>query len=197
MAPVIAIYLLWLVWFLAWIGASRWLSPPTKWSRFVKGIWYEILYRTLVVLGALMLFGFSPVPRYDMIYRFWPTLTGFMGWLMFVLSLTGFGFAWWARIHLGRLWLGRAHRHDANIIETGPYAFARHPVYSGIIVATFATAVMFGTPWTLVGAIVMAAGLVLKAWLEERILRGELGEATYDAYAKRVPMLVPFMRWPG
>ncbi|ESX17307.1 hypothetical protein NKI32_17915 [Mesorhizobium sp. M0761] len=40
--------------------------------------------------------------------------------------------------------------------------------------------------------LIASIGIVMKARLEERFLRGELGNA-YDDYARRVPMLVPFM----
>ena len=38
----------------------------------------------------------------------------------------------------------------------------------------------------------MTLGWVLKAKMEERFLRDQLGADAYDAYARRVPMLAPF-----
>jgi protein-S-isoprenylcysteine O-methyltransferase Ste14 len=38
----------------------------------------------------------------------------------------------------------------------------------------------------------MTLGFWIKARLEERFLRAELGAKDYDAYRRRVPMLVPF-----
>jgi protein-S-isoprenylcysteine O-methyltransferase Ste14 len=38
-------------------------------------------------------------------------------------------------------------------------------------------------------------GIWLKARLEERFLRQELGAAAYDDYSRRVPMLVPFVKF--
>jgi protein-S-isoprenylcysteine O-methyltransferase Ste14 len=43
-----------------------------------------------------------------------------------------------------------------------------------------------------IGAVVIAIGLWMKARLEEGWLGAELGAAAYDAYRRRVPMLVPF-----
>jgi protein-S-isoprenylcysteine O-methyltransferase Ste14 len=40
----------------------------------------------------------------------------------------------------------------------------------------------------------MALDFYAKARLEERFLREELGPEAYDAYAKRVPMLVPRLK---
>ncbi len=45
-----------------------------------------------------------------------------------------------------------------------------------------------------IGGLIMQAGIVTKARLEEAWLRRQLGEGAYDAYAKRVSMLVPFAR---
>ena len=39
----------------------------------------------------------------------------------------------------------------------------------------------------------MTLGWYVKARLEERFLRDELGAEAYGAYAQRVPMLLPFM----
>jgi len=38
----------------------------------------------------------------------------------------------------------------------------------------------------------MTLGWYIKARLEERFLRDELGAEAYAAYSRRVPMLVPF-----
>jgi len=35
---------------------------------------------------------------------------------------------------------------------------------------------------------------VVKARIEERFLREQLGREAYDAYARRVPMLVPLLK---
>ena len=80
------------------------------------------------------------------------------------------------------------------MIDTGPYAIVRHPIYTGIILAAFATAAIKGTVFALAGAAIMTLGFWIKARLEERFLRQELGAAGYDAYSRRVPMLVPFGR---
>ena len=54
---------------------------------------------------------------------------------------------------------------------------------------------MSGTWPALAGATLLTLGWYVKARLEERFLRAQLGATAYDAYARRVPMLVPFWRW--
>ena len=70
----------------------------------------------------------------------------------------------------------------------------RHPIYTGITLATIATAPMRGTIAAWFGVVVMTLGWYVKARLEERFLREQLGAEAYNAYAARVPMLVPFLR---
>jgi len=115
------------------------------------------------------------------------------GWAMVALAIAGFLFMWWARIVLGRLWSsGVAVKEEHRVIDSGPYGLVRHPIYTGIIVAGFATAALRGTALSFLGAAVMTMSWYIKAKMEEGFLREQLGAAAYDAYARRVPMLMPF-----
>jgi protein-S-isoprenylcysteine O-methyltransferase Ste14 len=87
-------------------------------------------------------------------------------------------------------WITKKECH--HIVDTGPYGIVRHPIYTGLIASAFATALMKGTILALLGATVMTLGFWIKARLEERFLREQLGLATYDDYRRRVPMLMPF-----
>ena len=115
---------------------------------------------------------------------------------LIVVTLLGLLLTWLARIHLGRLWssaITRKERH--RIVDTGPYAFMRHPIYAGIITAVLATAAVEATVTALVGATLIFSGLWLKARAEGRFLMVELGRDNYKSYCRRVPMLIPFL-WP-
>ena len=120
-----------------------------------------------------------------------------LNWIMVALTLGGLLFTWWARIHLGRLWsdliVKKAGHH---VVDTGPYRLVRHPIYAGLIVAAFATAIGKGTLVAVVGAAILMVAFYTKARREERFLRAELGEGAYDGYAEKTPMLVPFVRIP-
>ena len=67
----------------------------------------------------------------------------------------------------------------------------RHPIYTGIILASVATAAMRGTALAWLGEWAMTTGWVIKARLEEEFLREQLGADVYGEYARRVPMLAP------
>jgi protein-S-isoprenylcysteine O-methyltransferase Ste14 len=115
------------------------------------------------------------------------------GTLLAFLTLPGFGFAWWARVHLGKLWSGSVARKAGHqVVDTGPYAIVRHPIYTGLIAATLVSAVAVGTIVSMLGLGAMILGFWLKARLEERFLVEQLGPQAYDRYCRSVPMLVPF-----
>ena len=70
----------------------------------------------------------------------------------------------------------------------------RHPIYTGLLCALAATVCVDATAETLAGVTILAAGIYIKARTEETFLRDQLGAEAYDAYARRVPMLLPFRR---
>ena len=115
-----------------------------------------------------------------------------VGWALAGLTVLGFLFCWWARLSLGSLWSGNiTAKADHRIVDTGPYALVRHPIYTGMITAAAGMAVLNGSLLNIVGVALVIVGFTIKARIEERFLRTELGAEAYDAYAKRVGMLIP------
>jgi len=180
---------LWTVWWLSWLAAAAWRDraasrPPLR---------EQLGYRLLAMAGVVLLFGPYRHEFHSEIVL-WRTPAA-VEWALVLVALAGFAFTWWARIHLGRLWSSSVGRKaDHHVVDTGPYAIVRHPIYTGITLASIATAAQRGTAAGWVGAIVMTLGWYVKARLEERFLRQQLGAEAYGAYARRVPMLVPFLR---
>jgi len=151
----------------------------------------QILYRVLAIAGVLFLFD-RIVPALDVRLWHWPPIAQ---WGLVVVSCVGFAFTWWARIHLGKLWSSNVGRKaDHHIVDTGPYGIVRHPIYTGIIIASASTALLRMTVGAWIGMTLMTCGWYVKARLEERFLREQLGPENYDSYARRVPMLIPFIR---
>jgi protein-S-isoprenylcysteine O-methyltransferase Ste14 len=187
--PVTVLVGLWVAWWLSWLAAAVWSDRPV--SRPPRR--QEIPYRACVVIGVVLLSGlFRHDFRSEVIL--WQTPQA-VSWTMVALAVCGFAFTWWARLHLGRLWSSNVTRKsDHRVVDSGPYAIVRHPIYTGITLATVATAVLRGTATGWAGAGLMTLGWIIKARLEEGFLREELGAEAYDTYARRVPMLVPFLR---
>jgi protein-S-isoprenylcysteine O-methyltransferase Ste14 len=116
-----------------------------------------------------------------------------VGWALCAATVASFAFAWWARLYLGPLWSGSITRKEGHrVVDTGPYRLVRHPIYTGVIAASFVLAIELGAPVGFLGAAVMTLGWWMKAQQEERFLGQELG-AAYDDYRRRTPMLAPFL----
>jgi protein-S-isoprenylcysteine O-methyltransferase Ste14 len=187
MRPEQALIGLWVLWMLSWVVAAVWTNrterrPPVR---------AEAGYRAIQTGGALLLFLPSHLLRAP---RLWSVdLIG--AWLCVALVALGMTIAWWARLHLGRLWSGHITRKaDHKIVDTGPYALVRHPIYTGLLLGLAATAVLEGTVSALLGCVLFWLGFYLKARIEERWLAQELGADAYADYQRRVPMQVP-LRW--
>ena len=179
MQPLAAIGLTWFAWVVSWALAAVWVNRTVGKAPGRA----EVQSRLTVAAGAALLF-------WD--YKDSPGIAETVGWLLLGVVIAGLAFAWWARVHLGRLWSGRVTRKEGHrVVDTGPYALVRHPIYTGVILSALATGIAETRILALLGAVVIAIGFSLRARLEERFLAAELGPA-YEAYAKRVPMLIPF-----
>jgi protein-S-isoprenylcysteine O-methyltransferase Ste14 len=194
--PERAVNVAWLVWLVSWWAAAAWRRPAVGRAHPAG----EILHLSITLLGFAMVFTTPTAARWASttagtgevgLLRLWRA-TGVGGWALFGLAVAGFAFCWWARLHLGALWSGSiTRRADHRIIQSGPYGLVRHPIYTGLILAAAATAALRATAISLAGVALVVLGLWIKARLEERFLRAELGAADYDSYARRVPMLFP------
>lgn len=177
----------WSVWLLSWMIAAFWTAKTSARSSLRE----QLPDRLVTGVGIVMLFWAFTAPMV-----FAPVAA--LGWLLVGFVIAGFGFAWWARLHLGAMWSGSVVRKRLHrIIDTGPYALVRHPIYTGLIASVFATAAANGRLVAFAGACLFALGLWMKARLEERFLIAGLGEGEYGAYRARVPMLIPFTKGWG
>jgi protein-S-isoprenylcysteine O-methyltransferase Ste14 len=179
--------LIWIGWFLSWMTASFWSGRTEK--RAAR--WETWIYRAVIFIGAVLMIPWTAQVIGDK--RIWEVSTNVACALIVVMSL-GLLLTWLARIHLGRLWSSAITRKEKHrVVDTGPYAFVRHPIYLGIITALVTTAAIEATLAALVGATLICSGLWLKARAEERFLMVELGPDDYRSYCRRVPMLIPFL----
>jgi protein-S-isoprenylcysteine O-methyltransferase Ste14 len=178
---------LWFGWLVSWLLVSAWSARTIKRAPFLL----QLPYRVITLAGGVLLFARWGDAAGEP--RLWAVAAS-GAWIAIALVACGFAFAWWARLHLGRLWSGTVTQKEGHrIVEKGPYAIVRHPIYTGLLLSALATAALVGTARALVGVALMTVGFWLKARLEERFLRADLG-AAYDDYRRRVPMLVPLVR---
>jgi protein-S-isoprenylcysteine O-methyltransferase Ste14 len=176
MRPSLLFALIWLGWLISWMVAALWSNRTEK--RLVAS---EILvYRILIVAGAIL--SLPLTARHVGAGRIWHV--GYTGaYLLAGVTLAGILFAWWARIHLGRLWSSAVTRkQNHHVVDSGPYGLVRHPIYTGLLASALATTIAQATPTALGGWILVALGVWIKARAEERFLAAELEPNAYASY---------------
>lgn len=185
MLDLVVFRLGWLLMLLSWMAAAMTAKRIEKRDSGNEGRGA----RGCIVLGFFTLM--SPRGMWPDAARLWqvpaPAHTALLA-----LLLAGFAFSWWARLHLGRYWSGAiAMKADHKLIDTGPYALVRHPMYFGGMMSGLATAAARGDVPGVLGFAVMVAGFIGKARVEERFLSAELGRLDYAGYQRRVRMILP------
>jgi protein-S-isoprenylcysteine O-methyltransferase Ste14 len=113
-------------------------------------------------------------------------------WLGVVLIVVGVAFSLWAIVTLGRHYdLVLEVHQDHELVRAGPYSLVRHPVYTGLGIHFAGACLATGNLLLIAGTLLVSfPAFYIRARAEERLLRDWFG-ADYEAYARRVPMLVP------
>jgi protein-S-isoprenylcysteine O-methyltransferase Ste14 len=169
MRPGLAIVILWFGWAVSWLVAMAWQAKTAT----SAGLRAELPSRLVLVVGSALLV--VRAHGYVGPLRLW-SVTWIEAWVCVGVIAVGFAFSWWARIHLGPLWSGQVTtKTDHRVIDTGPYGIVRHPIYTGILLAIYGTVAAKGTVLGLAGGLLVTIGLWMKARLEERWLRQEIG----------------------
>ncbi|KAG1745841.1 uncharacterized protein EDB91DRAFT_126497 [Suillus paluster] len=97
--------------------------------------------------------------------------------------------------HLGNQWHAIGRREKPKVVQTGPYAVVRHPLYTEMLIQDVLFAVMFWSYAPLVGLGITAAAFAVKMPIEEElIMKDSAVAAEYRAYMQRVPArIIPFL----
>lgn len=115
-------------------------------------------------------------------------------WLQFLaISITaaGIGFAIWARAYLGGNWSSSVTvKVGHQLIRTGPYRWVRHPIYSGLILGLFGTALAQRKIAGLVSVILFYIGFKIKSRIEERAMTTTFG-VEYQEYTRSTGAIFP------
>ena len=113
------------------------------------------------------------------------------------LLAAGLLFTVWARVHLGRNWSGTVTLKEGHeLVRTGPYAYVRHPIYTGLIVALLGSAIACGEPRALIGLALVVLSFVHKLRIEEHFMQ-QVFPGQYERYRATVPALIPFAPTAG
>jgi protein-S-isoprenylcysteine O-methyltransferase Ste14 len=175
----------WLTLFGYWIVSSFNVKRTVR----REPIRFRLLYTAPGILGAIFLIRHRSESSL-LAHQIWPqTFVSF--WLGVVVMALGLAFAIWARATIGRNWSGTVTMKESHeLVQTGPYALMRHPIYTGILLMVLGTAIAIGQWRALLAVLLVLISFRIKLQLEEKYMVELFGPA-YVAYRQRVAMLIP------
>ena len=181
------IFGLWLAWVLYWVvsafGVKTTRRRESRASRLSHVLPLAVGV-TLIAWPHLHQVGWLSRPLLP------PSAWRFGGAL--ALTAAGLAFTVWARLHIGRNWSGTVTLKEGHeLIRSGPYAWVRHPIYTGLLVALLGGAVACGEWRALIGLALVAGAFVRKLRIEEHFMRESFPDE-YPRYCAQVPALIPF-----
>jgi protein-S-isoprenylcysteine O-methyltransferase Ste14 len=147
---------------------------------------YWVLVQGILILGfaVLPIRHLGPIPQPPVVYGVWAiaAILGFVGITLFTQGL----------VDLGQNLTPLPHpRQDGKLIQTGVYAWVRHPVYGGVIFVAIAWAFYQWSLWHAIGAIGLFIFLDAKARQEETWLTQK--HPDYESYRQQVKKLIPWV----
>jgi protein-S-isoprenylcysteine O-methyltransferase Ste14 len=159
-------------------------TTRSPWWRGARGEWWVAAQGALLIL---VLFGPRTLPG-------WPAfpLPGGSRILGVALLALGGALALAAMLRLGPGLTPLPYpREGGALVETGPYALVRHPIYGGVLIACIGWG-FFVRGWLTLGyALLVLLFLDLKSRREEKWLAEKF--PGYPAYQRRVRKLIPFI----
>lgn len=112
-------------------------------------------------------------------------------WLVLPAAVFAGGIALrlWAVRTLGRCYSHRVVRQpEHGVVNTGPYAWVRHPAYAGMLAAHVGFVAFFRNGYSVAGLVLLAAAIAVRIRVEDRMLATVPG---YPEYAAGRAGLVP------
>lgn len=185
-----ALRICWLAFIAYWLWSARRVKAPKHAESLARRFfahWLPLIVAVLL-LGPGGWFGHSWwreqfVPHTTLVYS-----------IGLALCVAGVALAIWARTILGANWSAQVQiKQGHELIERGPYALVRHPIYTGLILLFAGNAVMVGDWRGVIAVAIVTVSFWRKYLLEEKLLSQEFG-ATYADYRRRTYPLFPFLR---
>jgi protein-S-isoprenylcysteine O-methyltransferase Ste14 len=173
-----AFYVLWLIWALR-----------TKPTRSREGLASRLSHRLPIIVAYVLMF----IPY---------TAKGWLGFPIFprelsvqllsvVTTAVGLLFAVWARLYLGGNWSSAVTvKVGHELVRTGPYRWVRHPIYSGLVLATLGTAIANREVRGVIALVLAFIGFTIKSRVEERAMTSTFG-AQYQDYSQSTGGILP------
>src|SRR5271165_6553031 len=142
----------WILWLLAGFTSKRTVQRQASGSL--------ALHVGLMFTGMLLIFNFWNFFTHGLLITRLVPETPFWVWFGAVLAVAGILICFWARAILGTNWSGTVTiKQNHELIRRGPYAFVRHPIYTGLLTGMLGTATIYGLARCFVGVFICTIAL--------------------------------------
>ena len=133
-------------------------------------------FAALVAFASLDVWQLHLLPSPPLVVRCAGLLVFAAGWWVAHLALRENAFALTVVRH--------QEERDHYVVDTGPYAIVRHPMYAGVLIVMVGVGLWLGSLAGALATFVPAFIFALRIGVEERVLREAL--PAYSVYAQRV-----------
>ena len=184
------IIIAWTIFFAFWI----WKWRESKATRRHHNRAAYAAYMVPTILGVFLIeFGWrKAAPATPLGIGLWrPSL--FSQWGALAIVYAGLAIALSARVALAANWSAQVVVKEGHELTTsGPYAWVRHPIYTGMLLMFLGSALAVGTGAAFLGLALVTVGFIIKLRQEEALMRDQFAGAYLD-YERRVKRLIPFI----
>lgn len=183
------IFLCWAILFVVMVMLAFSGKRTVETDRWWRWSWWALA----IFIALILLFEYfirSPVSPNDV--TLWPHIM-IVDIVAGIVVFIGLAIALWGRITLGRNWsMLPSFKEHHELIESGPYAYVRHPMYTGLLLMFLGTVIWYGMLAGLIIFIFSFLGTWFKLSQEQKMLTKHFGDS-YLAYKRRVKALIPFI----
>ncbi len=177
------------------VGTAWWIriDPDFLERRLNVGPKAEKVQAEKILAGLLLgyLCLWLTIPGFDRRFH-WSDVPLVAAIIGFVFSILGIAFVVYTANYNRYMAATITVEENQPVVSTGPYAWVRHPMYTGTLVCFFFTPLALGSWWGMPATLPMLLILVFRIFDEERYLREHL--PGYVDYCKRVRWrLLPFI----
>lgn len=138
----------------------------------------------IISLCSFVIIVLAFLTNFGLLKAFFSQSSGviFAGTLLTILSIAGM---FYCRHYLGRFWTAETNLNkNHQIVDTGPYHFVRHPIYTFAILMYLGLGLVFLSPWNMFFVAIIITAYILKTKDEDTFLARNL--SGYREYKVRI-----------
>jgi protein-S-isoprenylcysteine O-methyltransferase Ste14 len=178
------IFIIWIVFWIGWVIAAL-TSRRSTYSSIRRFVGFRIIFFIIIV-------AFFSSTHHNNFKGLQVTHSDVIATIGFIVFIIGLLTAVWARLCLGKNWgMPMSQKQSPELVTSGPYNYIRHPIYTGILLGMFGTAVATSM-YLMVIFVIFAIYFIYSAVTEEKLMTKEFPKV-YPAYKARTKMLIPFI----